>query len=294
MPNTHSTLTSLFSDIADSIRAKTGSNSTIVADNFPDAIDAIPTGGSSTTPWWVAYNEPQLMHTATYTLPLSSTNYSSLTPSTSSQTLTQPATSYTTSASTSVIYDRWGSSYSGVALDFGSYNYLVVSEYYVNIAYTTTESSMGLAHESGYGYVQVHSIGQYPRASNGTIIYSTSTTAGTSSVNTASSYYGLVYRNASNTKYLVSATYGLYITPQAPTLASTSTLTSNYINFRSPTWAMRTSSTYMNQSAWQYVNPTNTVLHVKQRLYRVKKSGLYENVATRAVKMADLHAFQPD
>lgn len=48
MPNEHTTLTSLFSDIADSIRAKTGSSDTIIADEFPDAIDAIPTGGSDT------------------------------------------------------------------------------------------------------------------------------------------------------------------------------------------------------------------------------------------------------
>ena len=45
MPNTHSTLTSLFSDIADAIRAKTGETNTIIADNFPTAIAAIPTGG---------------------------------------------------------------------------------------------------------------------------------------------------------------------------------------------------------------------------------------------------------
>ena len=48
MPNTHATLTSLFSDIADAIRAKTGSQATIVADNFPTAIAAIPQGGSPT------------------------------------------------------------------------------------------------------------------------------------------------------------------------------------------------------------------------------------------------------
>ena len=295
MPNTHSTLTSLFSDIADSIRAKTGSNSTIVADNFPDAIDAIPTGGSSTTPWWVAYNEPELLYTATYTLPLSSTNYSSLTPSTSNQTLTQPATSYTTSASTSVTYDRWGSSYhGGAALNFGEYNYLVVSEYYIYIGYTTVESSMGLAHEVGYGYVQIHSIGQYPRVSGGNIIYPTPTTYGNTTVNASSYYYSLEYRNASNVKAIAQTTYGLYLSPQTPTLASTSSLTSSYINFRSPTWSMRTSTTYMNQNAWQYVNPARTMLHVKQRLYRVKKSGLYENVAIRAVEMADLHDFQPD
>lgn len=41
MPNTHTTLTSLFNDIADAIRAKTGGTSDIVADNFPTAIASI-------------------------------------------------------------------------------------------------------------------------------------------------------------------------------------------------------------------------------------------------------------
>lgn len=41
MSITHSTLTSLFTDIADAIRAKTGKTSTIVADNFPSEIIAI-------------------------------------------------------------------------------------------------------------------------------------------------------------------------------------------------------------------------------------------------------------
>lgn len=44
MPNTHTTLSSLFSDIANAIRAKTGSQSQIVADNFPSEIANIPTG----------------------------------------------------------------------------------------------------------------------------------------------------------------------------------------------------------------------------------------------------------
>ena len=45
----HATLTSLFSDIAKAIRSKTGGTATIVADNFPTAIDSIVTlsGGSS-------------------------------------------------------------------------------------------------------------------------------------------------------------------------------------------------------------------------------------------------------
>lgn len=40
-------LTELFSDIADAIRAKTGGTANIVADNFPTAIAAIPSGGGT-------------------------------------------------------------------------------------------------------------------------------------------------------------------------------------------------------------------------------------------------------
>lgn len=43
MANIHTTLTSLFSDIADAIREKTGDTGKIVADDFPDAIQAIRT-----------------------------------------------------------------------------------------------------------------------------------------------------------------------------------------------------------------------------------------------------------
>ena len=47
MPNTHETLTSLFDDIADAIREKTGAADELVADAFPDAIRAILTGAST-------------------------------------------------------------------------------------------------------------------------------------------------------------------------------------------------------------------------------------------------------
>ena len=46
MPNTHNTLGSLFSDIADAIRAKDGTSAEIVADTFPDRIEAIDTDPS--------------------------------------------------------------------------------------------------------------------------------------------------------------------------------------------------------------------------------------------------------
>ena len=45
---THTTLSNLFSDIADAIRAKTGSAEEIIADDFPTAIAAISGSGTPT------------------------------------------------------------------------------------------------------------------------------------------------------------------------------------------------------------------------------------------------------
>lgn len=44
MANEHTTLSSLFTAIANAIRSKTGSSASIIADQFPDAISAIATG----------------------------------------------------------------------------------------------------------------------------------------------------------------------------------------------------------------------------------------------------------
>ena len=47
MANNHSTLTGLFTDIADTIREKTGGTEPIAADAFPEAISMIETGGGT-------------------------------------------------------------------------------------------------------------------------------------------------------------------------------------------------------------------------------------------------------
>ena len=68
MPNTHTTLTSLFTDIANAIRNKTGSTGTIVADNFPAAIANIPTGGTSTPPTPTAGDTPVIINVSGITV----------------------------------------------------------------------------------------------------------------------------------------------------------------------------------------------------------------------------------
>lgn len=66
MSNTHSTLTSLFSDIADEIRAKKGTSADIIADNFPTEIASIPAGGGSDfNPLLYATTAEELFQSAT-------------------------------------------------------------------------------------------------------------------------------------------------------------------------------------------------------------------------------------
>ena len=55
MPNTHESLSSLFTDIANAIRAKTGDTGQITADNFPSAITEIPTGGGGAISGFTGY-----------------------------------------------------------------------------------------------------------------------------------------------------------------------------------------------------------------------------------------------
>ncbi len=82
---THTSLASLFSDIATAIRSKTGSSAAIVADGFPAAIASIPTGavdvktmdaeGGGSLSWTGLLGEPKafFIHNTQSSLSLSST-----------------------------------------------------------------------------------------------------------------------------------------------------------------------------------------------------------------------------
>ena len=59
-----------------------------------------------------------------YTINLGQTNYSELTISTTSQNLTLPATTYTTTPSTTIICYRIGANYDGTIVDFNTFDYV--------------------------------------------------------------------------------------------------------------------------------------------------------------------------
>lgn len=78
MPLEHETVTDLFTDIADAIRAKTGENNPIVADTFPDAIADIPSLEYFTTSNGMVYVRnmilPKLYGTGTQSFYQNATN----------------------------------------------------------------------------------------------------------------------------------------------------------------------------------------------------------------------------
>jgi hypothetical protein len=98
MANTHKNLTSLFDDIADKIRAKTGTNSPIIADNFPDAIENIltPADGSIST----KTASDMTVSDATITIPA---GYYSTAVSKAVDTTTHPNPTATINTSTGVV-----------------------------------------------------------------------------------------------------------------------------------------------------------------------------------------------
>ena len=227
----------------------------------------------NTRPWWSYGTNPKFLYEANYQCTLADTDYSTLTPSTSAQSLKFPATTYTASANTNVVFDRYGSGYhNGEALDFLQYDYYVLADYLIHVAYTGTESTMGATHTVKDTYTAII----YPYR-NFTVSNSV-VTNGISTNNTITiGYTGigrLWYRNASNAIVAYgSQAYGFYFTPSVFTLsASNRTVPINYLNFRTPTLSMRANNTYHILASFNSVDATNTIIKIRQRLYRTDKA----------------------
>ena len=106
--------------------------------------------------------------------------------------------------------------------------------------------------------------------------YEPTTTYGTTTALTLSVPMSLCRNASNNLTVQAGISYGIYPGAAVPTFQSTGALTSTYINFRAPSWSVRTNSSYMASTAWQSVSAANTTIRNRQRLYRVRKQDLVE------------------
>lgn len=244
---------------------------------------------SSEKIWWGDAN-PEFLYEAAYNCTLSETEdwptYKD-TWSTSARTIKFPATQYTDTANTNVIYDRWGSGVNtngdpDLKLDFSKYNYFILQDALLNMAYTSPEATLGTTHVVRTCRTALIPIGQIFRLASGAFIYPSEINAGVPTQFNIS-YHRQLLRNGSNVLSVTdSASYGLYFTAITPTYASTAAaLQCNFINFRTPTLSIRGNNSYLTQTAFNAIDGDNSQIKIRQRLYRVKKPGYCESAYIR-------------
>lgn len=233
-------------------------------------------GGGGNAPWFVD-KEAVLLYTAEKEWKLSETNYPSLTPSSSSQILKFPATEYTVAPHQNATFDRWGADYhGGSALDFNNYDYVIIRNTLIDVAYIGDESNFNYGHvmRCNMGYCTNTYSKVAVDSNNQLIIPSSSAFSGIALITAGVSTY-LKYRDASkNIKYYVGG-QGITISQSSASLLPQLTNPSvSYVNFNADTVNIKTTSTYMN--AYSDVDADNTKIITQAKLYQVKKPSSVE------------------
>lgn len=238
----YTTLTAFLTDCADAIRAKTGSSATIVGEDIPSAIAAIPTGGASYVNYLLR-GDAALVKT-----------WSKDKKFVQDESGTIPA--YTTSSTTLISSTALGTE----TIDLTSYVYFITMRFLTIPIYSDTtavkgrmEYSMGI-----YPYeIMVIPAGEGVMISNSSKTITSSTNLNACGTLTRSAYWS----SASATGWYTGTSYGVIQTAVAPTL-STSTLTIN-----GPSLTIRGSSNYLSSSAWGKITDIRHQYIIK--LYRV-------------------------
>lgn len=203
----------------------------------------------------------KLIAEKTYSFNLGQTNYSSLTVSTTSQTLTLPATTYTTSPSTSINVFRVGEDYDGIIIDRELHDYVSIGEGKIEYAYTQPDNVMNsLVHGIKTSMCRDYQYGKHYTVSS------------TGELNTSKNYGGsyfsgqavLLYKKTDGT-YSTTTSYGIYST-STPVIAYVDA-TKDYLNLQLSSISVRAHATYFPVDAMNYIDPTNTILTFTWHIY---------------------------
>ena len=201
-----------------------------------------------------------LLTTKTYSFNLGQTNFSSITPTTSTQSLTLPATDYS-SAGTSITCVRVGKTYDGTVIDRTAHDYYIFRQYVINYNYGTNNVSSTIHPIRGTGSYD-YTYGRYYGSVNPStgITTDTYTYGGTYTA----SAYPMLYQKADNT-YALTTSQGIY---GGSTAASYTTNSSgDYLNLSFSTFYVKYNDSYCPLAALQAINPANTIITITWEVY---------------------------
>lgn len=223
-----------------------------------------------------------LIATKTYSFNLGQTNFSSITPTTSTQTLTLPATSYSTNGGTTITCLILGEDYDGTLIDRTAHDYVVFQKYKIDFNYGANDVSSMIHGIRSAGARDYH-FGKY------TASVVTTTGILTESISNSASYINsaspLLYQKADGT-YAMTASQGIY---GSTTPASISTANGkNYMNLNYGSVYIKYNDSIFPLAAFQALDPTNTIFTITWEIYEGDKS-MYSQIYDTAYSLAANH-----
>ena len=213
-----------------------------------------------------------------YTINLGQTNYSELTISTTSQNLTLPATTYTTTPSTTITCRRIGANYDGTIVDFNTFDYVGFVECVIEYNYGTNDVS-SVIHGIRSSYARDFQEGKYRQGVNSSTGQLTTTISKNSSYITGIT--PILYQKADST-YGMTTAQGIYHNGTSNITWSTS---SNYIDLKLGTICVKANDSYCPVSSLELINPAATTVKMTWYIYEGNKS-MYGNIYTRGYELA--------
>ncbi len=222
-----------------------------------------------------------LLTTKTYTFNLGQTNYSSLTPTTTAQTLTLPATTYTTSPSSNITCLRVGENYDRTVIDRDNHDYVVFC--YLTIDYNYGSNNVASTiHGIRSVYARDIQEGKYRNTINSsTGILTNAYTKSNSYISTTTI---LLFQKADNTYSRDGGSNGIYGTCTA-SFSSGGTPSKDYINLSCSSFSVKANDSYCPVAALDAINPTGTIVTARWDIYEGDRSS-YSNIFDIAYELA--------
>lgn len=223
-----------------------------------------------------------LIATKTYSFNLGQTNFSSITPTTSTQTLTLPATSYSTSGGTTITCFRLGEDYDGTLINRTAHDYVVFQKYEIDFNYGTNNVN-SMIHGIRVGGARDHHFGKYiAGVVNTTGVLTEIITNSGSYINAV---HPLLYQKADGT-YAMASSQGIYGSTTPASISTTNGKDSMDLKYGSV--YVKYSDSYFPLAALQALNPTNTIFTVTWEIYEGDKS-MYSHIYDTAYSLAANH-----